>query len=169
MDDEREGSGGMGKVELLTRASHESWFRMMKLKLQAKEAYFTVEKTEEQFAQVVGMADPTKKDEDEKKKPVWDDTLRSLYIRKQALALWMFAVSLSSDDVSLIDTHITAKGVWDALKEKYQKISPATSQGYTLKIASFNASKYDSIDTAWQKIKDLQRLLIAANPSYKLS
>lgn len=168
MEDEREGTGGMGKVEVLGRANHERWFRQMKYKMDAKEAFFTVEQTEENYALVVGMASASQIDPNEKKEPQWDNTRRAYWRKKHALVLWMFNASLSADDETLLDSCVTAKKVWEALKFKYQRVSMAMFHEYTNEIAVFNTSEHDSLEKAWTKLKELRRHIIAAKPSTKL-
>lgn len=107
------------------------------------------------------MLDPTRVNLSEKKEKVQDESRRSIYGRKEATALQIIRALLQKEDRSVIGLYKTVQKGQAILKKKYTKSTPVTTQQYIVKIANFDTSKYDSIDTTQQDLKDLRIRLVS--------
>ncbi|KAI0994064.1 hypothetical protein K3495_g14119, partial [Podosphaera aphanis] len=181
-----DGRGKYNALENLTQDNHEYWFRRMKLKLQSKDVYFTIENTVIEYAlitRVEGSIKPKLKPTGQETNGdpeidqlansfealgrTWNIEKKKEYTKAQASALNYMLECLIIEDHSLVDEHETARGVWNALKTKYSKTSESTANEYMSMITSFKFDPALGVYSNWDKLKEYRRKLISADQDMK--
>ena len=184
MGDEKE---RYNKTPILSRTNHETWFRQVKFKLQAKEVFYTVENTKAEVAWVKRSTDsqPIATPESTSSKETTRDDISKLtsrfekmggswhtekaakFDRDQAKVFAFLTDCLDDDDQAALDEFEEAKEVWTHLKVKYSKTSESTAQMYMTKIQTFQFEEAKGIVSAWETLRGYRRKLGAADPSLK--
>ena len=158
----------------------------MKLKLQLKDVFYTIESSLDEYVWIPNpkgkaltistpVSAKSSKDVDidklttefEKLGGTWNIDKRKEYNKHQATALFYIVSALSLDNQPLINEHETAKAVWTVLKVKYSKTSELTANTYITKLTRFEFDKEVGIDGLWTKLKEYRWKLIVANTDMK--
>lgn len=128
-------------IPILNRQNHEKWFRRMKLRLEGKDLFYSVEKTKEEFAWINRATEHEGGDVSEniKKGKVreseidnlttsfqklggcWNDEKALKFHRDESKLLSILTDFLSEDDQNIIDEYLTAKQVWSQLKKEVRE------------------------------------------------
>ncbi|EPQ66910.1 hypothetical protein BGT96224_A21551, partial [Blumeria graminis f. sp. tritici 96224] len=117
MDDEERSRG----IPQLTRENHESWFREISLNFRAKDVSFILEQTVDDYSWVPNSGGTGN---------VFNAERIRYFQRAEALALLSMVQSRSNEDAELINEHLTAAEVWNALKHKYSKTNESSANQY---------------------------------------
>jgi hypothetical protein len=165
----------------LARDNWEDWFRSLRLKCQAKDVFYTIEQTIEEYAWITNIkgASKTTGDPDlsddisrltsdfEKLGGTWHIDRKKEFIKDQATALMYIDSGLGKDDKPLIDLYESAKNVYTQLKKKYGKTHETTANKYIGLIQGFTFDETIGIDGCWAKLIEYRSKLIAANPAMR--
>jgi hypothetical protein len=167
------------RVPKLTQENHERWFRQMKIQLEGKGLFYTVEQTLIEYARVATVKDNVSSIQSglEQLKLSETNTIhlniekKSKYQKDRASALSYICRSLNDDDEALVDEYDTAQQIWKYLKSKYTRVSAVTANAYMTKIQNFRFQPEGqpemTIIEAWDKLKEYHGTVGAADQAAK--
>ncbi|KAI1004411.1 hypothetical protein K3495_g3805 [Podosphaera aphanis] len=161
-------------VPVLSKETHERWFRNMSIRLRAKGVLYVTTTTLAEFA-LADLSDITTGVADLNLAPSgakssgrgYDMELKSKWMADDAVTLTTMMHRLNEDDEVLVDEHQTAKEMWEYLRKKYTKSYPVMVNDNLTAIQTFNFDDYPSVTVAWDKLQDFRRKLGVASPDIK--
>jgi hypothetical protein len=133
------------RIPKLTQENYERWFRQIKIQLEGKGVFYTIEQTIIQYARVATVEDNLSSVQSglEQLNSSNATTIhlniekKMKYQKDRASALSYICRSLNDDDEALVDEYDTAEQLWIYLKSKYTRVSAVTANAYMTKIQNF--------------------------------
>ncbi|KAI0994774.1 hypothetical protein K3495_g13408 [Podosphaera aphanis] len=161
-------------VPVLSKETHERWFRNMSIRLRAKGVLYVTTTTLAEFALAnltditAGVADLNLASSEAKSSEKgYNMEMKSKWMADDAVALTTMMRRLNEDDEALVDEHPSAKEMWNYLRKKYTKSSPVMANDNLTAIQTFDFDDYPSVTVAWDKLQDFRRKLGVASPDMK--
>jgi hypothetical protein len=151
----------------------------MKIQLDGKGLFYTIEQTIIPYARVAAIEDDLSSVQSGLEQLNLSDATtihhniekKTKYQKDRASALSYICRSLNDDYEALVDEYDTAERLWIYLKSKYTRVSAVTANAYMTKIQNFQFQLDDqpnmTIIEAWDNLKEYRRKIGAADQAAK--